>query len=233
MQSMALSGATSRLLEIDFFASGKPRSAGDRKTKIEVFVPDARKRESFLAYGHHYYDDPDYGVGYGGYHYDGRYGQCAERMIDHYRLAAGSAVLEMGCAKGFVLVEFFRRGMNVAGIDISSYAVEHAVPEIKPFIVNASCDRLPWPDNSFDLVYSKETLPHLTEQQVVAAISEARRVCRSDNIFFEIQVGNDAEAQRLIKAWDETHKTVHSADWWHRLLRDLGFRGQVNFKVLF
>ena len=119
-----------------------------------------------MAYGHHYFDDPGYGVGYGGYRYDGRYGRCAERMIDHYKLGANSTVLEMGCAKGFVLVEFLMRGVKVAGIDLSSYAVENAVSEVKPFIVNGSCDRLPWPSGSFDFVYSKETLPHLTEEQV-------------------------------------------------------------------
>lgn len=219
--------------EIDFFGASKPRSAEDRKRRIESFVPDPAKRDDFVAYGKHYFDDETYGVGYGGYRYDGRYAGSVDKMIAHYGLKPGASVLEMGCAKGFVLVEFQKRGMNVAGIDLSTYAVENAVPEVKPYLVNGSADRLPWPAQSFDLVYSKETLPHLTEQQLVDAVAEARRVCRTDAIFFEIQVANNEDARRLISAWDETHKSVKSADWWRYFLADNGFNGQVNFKSLF
>lgn len=219
--------------EIDFFGSSRPRSAEERKRKIGAFVPDPTKRKDFIAYGHHYFDDEEYGVGYGGYRYDGRYGGCVDRMIAHYGLGVGSSVLEIGCAKGFILYEFFKRGMKVAGIDLSAYATANAIPEVKPFIVNGSCEHLPWPSDSFDFVYCKETLPHLTEAQLVPAIAEAQRVCRTDNLFFEIQVGNDEEAKKLIKAWDETHTCINSAEWWGRFLRDLDFHGQVNFKSLF
>jgi SAM-dependent methyltransferase len=219
--------------ELDFFGASGPRSADERKKRIERFVPDPKKRKDFLEYGRHYFDDAEYGVGYGGYRYDGRYAGSVDKMIAHYKLKPGSSILEIGCAKGFVLVEFLKRGMEVAGIDLSAYAVENAVPEVKPFIVNGSCDRLPWPSQSFDLVYSKETLPHLSEEQLVLAVAEAKRVCRSGNIFFEIQVGNEEAARQLISAWDETHQTVRSADWWRNFLRELDFGGQVNFKVLF
>ena len=219
--------------EIDFFGSSGPRSAEERKRKILAFVPDQDKRVDFVAYGQHYFDDPEYGVGYGGYRYDGRYADCVFRMIEHYGLRGGSSVLEVGCAKGFILVEFLKRGLDVAGIDLSAYAVANAVDEVKPFIVNGSCERLPWPSASFDFVYSKETLPHLSEPQLVLAIAEMKRVCRSDNIFLEIQVANSAEAGQLVKRWDETHQTIESADWWRGFLGAQGFRGQVNFKPLF
>lgn len=219
--------------EIDFFGSSGPRSSEERKKKIEQFRPDLEKRKDFIAYGKHYYDDADYGVGYGGYRYDGRYAGSAAKMIAHYGLQPGASVLEMGCAKGFVLVEFLKQGMKVAGIDLSDYAIEHAVPEVKPFLRAGSATSLPWPGASFDLVYCKETLPHLTEAQIADAIGEAKRVAKGDNIFLEIQVGNDEEARRLINAWDETHRTVRDAAWWRDFLRDLDFRGQVYFKALF
>lgn len=221
------------MTEIDFFGSSKPRSADERARLIERFVPDPAKRVDFLNYGYNYWDNPDYGVGYGGYSYDGRYGECADRMIGHYQLKPEATVLEIGCAKGFVLFEFFKRGMSVSGIDLSTYAIEHAMPDVKPFIVHGSCEALPWPDDSFDFVYSKETLPHLTETQLHSAVAEAMRVCRTDNIFFEIQVSDHEGGQKLVKAWDETHTTIHGASWWREFLGDLGFSGQVNFKMLF
>lgn len=221
------------MIEIDFFGSSKPRSAVDRAELIARFVPDPAKRTDFVNYGYNYWDNPEYGVGYGGYNYDGRYGDCADRMIDYYHLSPGDRVLEIGCAKGFVLYEFHKRGMAVSGIDLSVYAVENAMADVKPHIVQGSCETLPWPDNSFDFVYSKETLPHLTEDQLRLAVAEARRVCRSENIFFEIQVSNHERGRELVKAWDETHLTIRSADWWRTFLGDFDFRGQANFKILF
>jgi len=219
--------------EIDFFGSSRPRSAEERSRKIEAFQPDPQKRENFRGYGYNYFDDESYGVGYGGYHYDGRYAGSVEAMIAHYGLKPGARVLEMGCAKGFVLCEFLKHDMAVAGIDLSDYAVANAVAEVRPFITQGSCERLAWEDGAFHLVYSKETLPHLTEAQLPAAIAEAQRVCRTNNIFFEIQVGNDDKARHLITAWDETHQTVRSADWWRQFLLDQNFRGQAHFKALF
>lgn len=219
--------------EIDFFGSSKPRSADERERLISRFVPDPEKRVDFINYGFNYWDNPEYGVGYGGYSYDGRYADSAGRMIEHYGLNEGDKVLEIGCSKGFVLVEFFKKGMQVSGIDLSAYAIEHAVTEVQPHIVHGSCEALPWDDNSFEFVYSKETLPHLTEKQLRLAIPEMIRVCRTDNIFLEIQVSNHERGQELVKAWDETHVTIHGVDWWRMFLAEMGFKGQVNFKILF
>jgi len=221
------------MIEIDFFGSSGPRSSRDRREKIAKFVPDPVKRANFVQYGYNYYDDGDYGVGYGGYRYDGRYAESVEKMIGYYRLPAGAAVLEIGCAKGFVLVEFHKRGMKVAGIDISAYAIENAVPEIKPYLVEGSCETLPWEADRFDFVYCKEALPHLTRDQLPSAVAEAQRVCNSDNIFFEIQVADDADGRKLMKTWDETHQCIESTAWWREYLGGLGYRGQANFKKLF
>ena len=221
------------MIEIDFFGSSKPRTADAREELIECFVPDPDKRADFLSYGYNYWDNPEYGVGYGGYSYDGRYGNSADRMIEHYHLTPGVKVLEIGCAKGFVLYEFHKRGMDVSGIDLSQYAIEHSMEDVRPHIVYGSGEALPWPDDTFDFVYSKETLPHLTESQLRLAVVEAKRVCKTDNIIFEIQVSNHERGQELVKEWDETHLTIHSADWWRSFLGELGFTGQANFKVLF
>lgn len=219
--------------EIDFFGSSQPRSSAERAKKIAAFVPNLTKRADFVNFGYQYFDSTDYGVGYGGYSYDGRYAASAERMIAHYQLAPGSRVLEIGCAKGFVLYEFHKRGMAVSGIDLSVYAVENAMADVKPHIVQGSCETLPWPDDSFDFVYSKETLPHLTEDQLQRAVVEAIRVCRTGNLFFEIQVSEHEQGRDLIKAWDETHQCIRDAKWWCAFLDRLGFRGQVNFKRIF
>ena len=221
------------MFEIDFFRTSDLRSTEERREKIAHFVANPSARADFLDYGYNYYDNADYGIGYGGYYYDGRYADNVNKVITHYSLKPGSTVLDIGCAKGFILFEFLKHGMVVAGIDLSSYALQNAKSEVKPYLVKGTCESLPWPSNSFDLVYSKDTLPHLTELQLRKVLTEVDRVSKSSNIFYEIPVGNTKQQRELIKAWDETHQCIKSTTWWKEYLNEMGFHGQVCFKNLF
>ena len=77
-------------------------------------------------FGYDYFDNPE-AMGYGGYKYDGRYGSEVERVIDFFSLHTSppAKILEIGCAKGFVLVEFLKLGLDVTGIDLSQYCVDN------------------------------------------------------------------------------------------------------------
>ena len=92
-----------------FFSTTGLRSIRERREKIANFIPNPSKRIDFLGYGYNYYDNADYGVGYGGYYYDGRYADSVTKMITHYGLKPEDKVLEIGCAKGFVLCEFLNQ----------------------------------------------------------------------------------------------------------------------------
>lgn len=223
----------SNMIEIDFFGASNHRSTSERERLIEEFEGASRDNSDFMNYGYDYYDNADYGVGYGGYHFDGRYAGSVANIISHYGLTPGSTVLELGCAKGFTLTEFLKRDMKICGVDISAYATDNALPEVRPYIIQGSSVGLCFGSDAFDLVYSKEMLPHLTEGQVRQAIAEAIRVCRTDNIFFEVQVANDEKARDLMKTWDETHQCLRSANWWREMFHETGFVGQVNFKSVF
>jgi SAM-dependent methyltransferase len=224
---------TAGLTEINFFDTSANRRGEARAALIERFVPNETKVADFRQFGHAYFDDPSYGVGYGGYAYDGRYKANVEKMVAHYALRPGQRVLEIGCAKGFVLCEFRKLGFEVRGVDTSAYAVSQAVPEVREFVVNRSCVELPFEDASFDLVYSKETLPHLSVAELAKAIPEIKRVAKSANMFLELQTAETDRERRLIRSWDETHQTVESAQWWRDFLASLDFAGQVHFKRLF
>ena len=53
----------------------------------------------------HYFDGTRE-QGYGGYKYDGRWRPLAVAMIKHYKLDNDSKILEIGCAKGYLIKEF-------------------------------------------------------------------------------------------------------------------------------
>src|ERR1700722_1805932 len=58
-------------------------------------------------YGEQYFDGPrEYG--YGGYRYDGRWVPVARDMIAHFDLKPGDRVLDVGCAKGFLVKDLLQ-----------------------------------------------------------------------------------------------------------------------------
>ena len=85
--------------------------------------------------------------GYGGYGYHPRFWtETVRRFRDHYKLAPDAAVLDVGCAKGYMLHDFtlFMPEMTVAGLDISTYARDNAIEDKKPFIRVGNATTLPF-----------------------------------------------------------------------------------------
>lgn len=217
-------------MKIEFF----PQSSRSSRERFERCKNDgvfSQFTSDYCRFGYDYFDKPDSIVGYGGYSYDGRYHAAAKAMCEHYGLKPGDSVLEIGCAKGFILVEFHKLGLKVRGIEASQYAVEHAHSKVISFVQLGDACSLPFDDKSFDLVFAKEVLPHIPEQRIGMAIKECMRVSKG-RIFFEIQCGRTAKELDYMKRWDATHLTVHPPEWWDGLFESLGFEGDVHYKIL-
>lgn len=86
-------------------------------------------------------------------------------------------ILDLGCGEGTRLSLIESRGKNLTGIDISETAIKKAKaknPGLK--FVNKNIEALPFPDKSFDLVYSAFVFEHLDKPEQV--IKEAVRVLK-------------------------------------------------------
>lgn len=152
-------------------------------------------------------------------------------MCEHFGLAPGSKILEVGCAKGFILYEFYLLGMSVTGVDASAYAISEAKDEIRDRILLQNSARLPFNDKSFDFVLAKDVLPHFKADEAIAMIEEIMRVGRRS--FLEIQCANTPEAQLKMKRWDVTHMTIEPESWWVDRLSKLGYKGAYHCHALF
>jgi ubiquinone/menaquinone biosynthesis C-methylase UbiE len=91
------------------------------------------------------------------------------------------AVLEVGCGLGTDGAQFAKAGARYTGIDLTDAAVELAKRRFELFDLPgtfrvADAERLDFPDNSFDLVYSHGVLHHTPD--TAAAIREIHRVLR-------------------------------------------------------
>src|SRR5262249_17210870 len=70
--------------------------------------------------------------GYGGYRYDGRWIPVARDIVAHFGLKPGNRVLDVGCAKGFLVKDLMAvcPGLEAFGLDVSLYALMHAEREV-------------------------------------------------------------------------------------------------------
>ncbi len=195
----------------------------------EAAVPS--QREIAKRFGREYFDG-DRGQGYGGYRYDGRWVPIAERMRDFYGLAAGDLILDVGCAKGFLLHDLRAviPGVQVAGLDVSAYAVERAMDDVRPFVLVGSADRLPFADKSFDLVVSINTVHNLERDRCVLAISEMERVSRRFK-YLQVDSYRSEQERENFERWQLTAVTYFDPAGWRRVFEQAGYTGDYYWTI--
>src|SRR5687768_3987729 len=170
------------------------------------------------------YFDGDRTQGYGGYWYDGRWVTVAARMRDFYHLTAGDTVLDVGCAKGFLLHDLRNAvpGLRVAGLDISTYAIENSVADVRPFLVRGTADALPFADRSFDLVISIGAAHNLTRPRCVEAVREMERVSRGGK-YLQVDSWFSDRQRENFERWVLTALTYSDPDGWRALFAEAGY----------
>jgi len=180
-------------------------------------------------FGKNYWDG-DRKFGFGGYYYDGRWKPVAQDIINHYHLKKGDRVLDIGCGKAFLLYELSQLipGLEVAGIDISSYALEKAKEEIKPFLKKGHARQLPFDDNSFDLVLSINTLHNLYIYDLEKAIKEISRVSENDAYIVVESYRNEKEKANLLY-WQLTCEGFYTPEEWEWLFTKFGYSKDHSF----
>ena len=98
-----------------------------RKIKRSVTERKKKKTNKVIKVSRKYdeeYFDGDRKYGYGGYKYDGRWISVAKRIKKIYKLKKGSEILDIGCAKGFLIKDLIDIGLDAYGLDISDYAIK-------------------------------------------------------------------------------------------------------------
>ena len=169
--------------------------------------------------------------GYGGYAYDGRWFPLAQTLAKHYDLKAGDRLLDVGCGKGYLLYEFTRAvpGLEVAGLDISAYAIANAKEEVKANLTVGDADELPWPAGTFDCVVSLGTLHNLPLSRLKPAVREIERVGKNGAKYIMVESWRNEEEKANLLYWQLTCESFHSVDEWESLYRDAGYSGDYGF----
>lgn len=213
---------------IDFLSDLHTRTKRDYLARVNEF-PKADAAQLAKKFGYEYWDG-DRKTGYGGYYYDGRWRVVAERLAEHYHLKRGDRVLDVGCGKGFLLYDLtcVVPGLEVAGIDISGYAIKNSKEEVRDRLLRASASSLPFKDKSFDLVISINTLHNLYCYDMDRALREIERVGRKNKYLVVESYRNEREKVNLMY-WQltcEAFNTPEEWDWW---FEQTGYRGDHSF----
>ncbi len=217
------------MAEIDFIQSLHKRTTRNYLERVTTH-DKAACAEVAKRFGADYWDG-DRRYGYGGYRYDGRWLPIAERIAAHYDLRPGERLLDVGCGKGYLLYEFTRvvPGVAVTGIDVSRYGLAHAKPEVRQTLAAADARRLPFADDSFDVVISLGTLHNLSIEGVVAALREIERVgCGSRKYFMVESFRTEREKVNLLY-WQLTCESFHRPESWAWIAGQAGYSGDWGF----
>jgi SAM-dependent methyltransferase len=171
--------------------------------------------------------DGDRRYGYGGFNYAPRFWQPVIPTFKKYwKLGAESSLLDVGCAKGFMLHDLAELipEITVKGVDISQYAIENTIEDMRAYVQVANATRLPFPDNSFDVVISINTVHNLEREECGKALQEIERVSRGNSFITVDAYRNDLEKERMY-AWNLTAKTIMSVDEWGAFFEEVGYTG--------
>lgn len=180
-------------------------------------------------YGYDYWDG-ERKYGYGGYKYDGRWRSVAKKIARQYKLCAGQKILDVGCGMAHLLYELTQvvPGIEVCGIDISHYALEHAKAEVRDRLQWGEAQNLLFEDNSFDLVLSLTTLHNLKVYNLKRAIQEIQRVSKKNSYIVVESFRNDVEEVNMLY-WQLTCASFYSEEEWEWLFQEWGYTGDYSF----
>lgn len=216
---------------IDFMSTVHKSTKRDYLGRVnDPDYPKAKAAELAKQWGYDYWDG-DRRICYGGYNYiPGRWASVARSIAKYYGLKAGDRILDVGCGKGFQLVELKIAvpGLIVYGLDISQYALENAHESVRESLVLGAADNLPFPDNFFDCVLSINTLHNLKCFELLRALTEIERVGKQNKYICVESYRNNVEQANLLY-WQVTCQSFFSTEEWEWWFGQAKYTGDHSF----
>ena len=216
---------------IDFMSIIHNKTKRDYLARVnDVDFPKYKAADLAKKWGFDYWDG-DRRVCYGGYNYiEGRWAPVAKQMIKHYGLKPKDKVLDIGCGKGFQLYEIKKEcmGIEVYGVDVSSYAIANSKIEVKSQLTLANATELPFEDNYFDYVYSINTLHNLPCFELEKALSEIQRVSKGNSYICIESYRTEKEKANLLY-WQVTCEAFNTPKEWEWWFSRTGYTGDHSF----
>ena len=126
-------------------------------------------------------------------------------------------VLDVGCAKGFLVKAFRDMGIEACGVDISEYALSSAPDDVRQYLRRVDMNKavLPYADEYFDFVAFLGTIECLDSHTII--LKELHRVMKPGG-------GLYLRTAYKTEPGDTIRKNIHDRGYWLRELRSHGFK---------
>lgn len=196
-----------------------PRTAPER--------PDWARRAKRFDFD---YFDGTRDTGYGGYRDDGRWAPVAANLLKTYDLPEGARVLDIGCGKGFLLNEFrkLRPDLRLEGIEISSYALELAAPEIRPYLRYGKFPEVDLPAKAYDLVLSLNVLHNVDLPDLHESLKRIEAASKGRSFICIESYRNEEEKWNLLR-WALTCEAYFTPREWEWIFSQAGYTGDWEY----
>ena len=214
--------------EINLLSSLPKSNRNVRKRSVAKTADIIKEAKKF---GHTYFDGRRE-QGYGGYKYDGRWKSVAKDIVKFFNLKSGAKILDVGCAKGFLLHDLMleNKQFELYGLDISKYALARTSFRLKAELTLGTAEKLPYPDKYFDLVISINTIHNLPREGCIKALQEIERVGKAAYVVVDAFY---TEAEReIFQSWCLTAETYGTPDFWLGLFKEANYSGFYGWNVL-
>ncbi|MDZ8107677.1 MAG: methyltransferase domain-containing protein, partial [Nostoc sp. DedQUE12a] len=134
-----------------------------------------------------------------------------------------SSVLDVGCAKGFLVEAFHNRGITVHGFDYSEYAISCVRQDLKSSVFVASAaDSSAFQKHqyTYDLITCIEVVEHMPRHEALETI---KNICEYGKVIFFSSTSEDFA--------EPTHLTVLPRINWLKIFLNHGFIPDYNFDI--
>jgi len=173
--------------------------------------------------------------GYGGYHYDGRWVPIAGDIAKHFDLKSGDRVLDIGCAKGFLMRDLMEvvPGLEAFGLEVSQYAIENSHPDVRGRIARGTAERLPFASCSVAAVLCINVIHNLDVDACTKAIQEIERVAPGRG-YIQVDAYRNEEEYNSLLDWVLTppQETLGTPQTWRDRFRKAGFTGDYYWTIM-
>ena len=189
-------------------------------------------RDVARRFGREYFDGTRE-QGYGGYSYDGRWIEIARDIVAHFDLKPGDRVLDIGCAKGFLMRDLMEvlPGLEAFGLEISQYAIENCHPDVRGRIARGTAPRLPFASDSIAAVLCINVVHNLAIDACVEAVREIERVAPGRS-YIQVDAYRNEDEREIFLDWVLTAETYGPPRMWRDLFQRAGFTGDYYWTIL-
>lgn len=142
-----------------------------------------------------------------------------EAMVRHLGITRDDAIMDFGCAKGYVVQAFRQLDYRAWGVDISPYAIAQSDEDTRPFLYLAGTQPANW---RADWVLAKDVLEHLDELDCLQTLRYLRHHGRK--LFIAVPLGNEGKYTIPEMERDVTHKIRKPLWWWTALCEEAGWK---------